>query len=381
MRTMTSKGIHVLVIFGTRPEVIKLAPVIRELSRQRRRFKLTVCATAQHRDLLDQAIGIFGIRVHRDLNIMRPNQRLDRLTAQLTMGVSGVLRDTQPDAIIVQGDTTTTFASALAAYYQRIPVAHVEAGLRTQDRFAPFPEEINRRLVTHLADYHFAPTSWAESNLLREGVSPDKIFVTGNTVVDAFLEIRRRVDRHPPVIPTLNGLARNGRKLILVTAHRRESFGLPLERICRALRALAMARDDIEIVYPVHPNPSVRGTVESLVTGVPRVHLIEPLEYVPFVWLMTQAYLALTDSGGIQEEMPSLGRPVLVMRDKTERPEGIEAGACVLVGTSEHRIRDEVVRLLDDACAYRRFACGANPFGDGAAAGRIVAHMHRLLSP
>lgn len=376
---MRQKRVHALVVFGTRPEAIKLAPVIREFSRRRRQFKLTVCATAQHRQLLDQVTRLFRIPVHYDLNIMKPDQKLDQLTAQTMVQISGVLKKIRPDVILVQGDTTTTFVTALAGFYQRIPIAHIEAGLRTQDRFAPFPEEINRRLTTHLADYHFAPTTWAKNNLLREGIPPERIFVTGNTVVDVFREAQRLVRRRPPTIPSLKGLNWGNRKLVLVTAHRRENFGRGIEGICLALRHLALSRDDIEIVYPVHPNPNVREPVQRFIGALRRIHLIAPLEYLQFVWLMTQAYLVLTDSGGIQEEMPSLGRPVLVMREKTERPEGVEAGVCQLVGTHPDAIRRAVVHLLDDRGAYRQFGHRGNPFGDGKAAPRIVRHLTRIL--
>lgn len=372
---MRRKRIHALVVFGTRPEAIKLAPVIRELSRRREEFKLTVCATAQHRQMLDQVTQLFRIRVHDDLDLMKPNQSLDQLTARAMVKVSAMLKWVKPDVVIVQGDTTTAFVAALAAFYQRIPVAHVEAGLRTEDKFHPFPEEINRRLTTQLADYHFAPTDWARKNLVREGVSPERVFVTGNTVVDVFLDAMRLVSRRPPAISSLNCVRRAGRKLILVTAHRRENFGKGITNICSALRNLALSRDDIEIVYPVHPNPNVLGPVNRLLGGQPRIRLIKPLEYLQFVWLMTQSYLALTDSGGIQEEMPSLGRPVLVMRDKTERPEGLQAGVCQLVGTDPTQIQDAVIRLLDNDRAYRQFASQRNPFGDGKAAARIVEHI------
>ena len=376
---MKRKRIRALVIFGTRPEAIKLAPVIREFLRRRREFRLTVCATAQHRHLLDQVTRRFRIHVDHDLNIMKQDQKLDQLTARAIVQVSSMLEETRPDVVLVQGDTTTAFAAALAAFYLRIPVAHVEAGLRTEDRFAPFPEEINRRLTTHLADYHFASTDWAKQNLLREGVASKRILVTGNTVVDVFLEAERLVGLHPPAIPSLKGLSWSNRKIILVTAHRRENFGEGLRNIFAALRRLALIRDDIEIVYPVHPNPNVRIPVNRYLGKLPHVHLIEPLEYLQFVWLMTQAYLVLTDSGGIQEEMPSLGRPVLVMRDKTERPEGIEAGVCQLVGTNPNRIRRAVLALLDDKRAYRQFGRRGNPFGDGKAAPRIVKHLARAL--
>ncbi len=376
---MRDRRIHALVVFGTRPEAIKLAPVIRELSRRRKEFRLTVCATAQHRQLLDQVTRLFRIHVHRDLNIMKPDQKLDQLTALAMVRVSAMLKQVQPDVIVLQGDTTTTFVTALAGFYQRIPVAHVEAGLRTLDRFAPFPEEINRRLTTHLADYHFAPTDWAKKNLLREGIAPERVLVTGNTVVDAFREAQSLVRRKPPTIPSLKGLSWAHRKLVLVTAHRRENFGRGLEGICLALRQLALSRDDLEIVYPVHPNPNVREPVWKSIGGLRHIHLIEPLAYLQFIWLMTQAYLVLTDSGGIQEEMPSLGRPVLVMREKTERPEGLEAGVCQLVGTNPDAIRSAVVRLLDDKRAYRQFGHRGNPFGDGKASPRIVRYLARVL--
>lgn len=372
---------HALVVLGTRPEAIKLAPVIHELLQRPLDFGLSVCATGQHRLLLDQVMRSFRLPVHYDLRIMTSNQALDKLTARILVRVAEVLRRAQPDVILVQGDTTTTLGATLAGFYQRIPVAHVEAGLRTQDRYAPFPEEINRRLTSQMADYHFAPTEWARNNLLREGIRAQTIFVTGNTVVDAFLTARDRVLQHPPAIPSLNGLDWKQRRLVLVTAHRRENFGPPLESICYALRQLALSRADLEIVYPVHPNPNVRGTVWRLLSGIPRVHLLEPLEYLPFVWLMTQAYLVLTDSGGIQEEMPSLRRPVLVLREKTERPEGLEAGVCQLVGTDSASIQSAVVRLLDDKRAYRQFARRRNPFGDGKAARRIVNHLARVVRP
>jgi UDP-N-acetylglucosamine 2-epimerase (non-hydrolysing) len=375
---MKRKRIHALVIFGTRPEAIKLAPVIREL-RENPRFRVSVCATAQHRQLLDQVTRLFRIRVNHDLDLMRPDQKLDQFTGQTIIRLSSTLKAMRPDVVVIQGDTTTAFVSALASFYQKIPVAHVEAGLRTLDRYSPFPEEMNRRLTSHLANYHFAPTKWAKQNLVREGVRGDQIFITGNTVVDVFLEAQRAVCRRPPEIPSLNGFDWTTRKLILVTAHRRENFGQRLEEICLALRQLALSREDIEIVYPVHPNPNVRGPVWQSIGGIPRIHLIEPLEYLQFVRLMSHAYLALTDSGGIQEEMPSLGRPVLVMREETERPEGIQAGVCKLVGTHTGTIVNTVTRLLEDECCYHQFGRHVNPFGDGQAAPRIVKHLTRVL--
>jgi UDP-N-acetylglucosamine 2-epimerase (non-hydrolysing) len=364
-----------LVVMGTRPECIKLAPVINELRQHKREFDLFVCATAQHRELLDQVVQIYKVPVHYDLNIMSRNQTLESLTSRLLTRVSRVLKEVRPDIVLVQGDTTTAFTASLAAFYQRIPVAHVEAGLRTNDPFAPFPEEINRRLTTHVTRFHFAPTEWARRNLLAEGIADDRIFVTGNTVVDAFLNAHRLVQRRPPRIPELDGFLKSARKVVLVTAHRRENFGAPLEQICQALKQLATTRDDIEIVYPVHPNPNVHGPVWKRLGSVPRIRLLRPLEYLQFVWLMGHSFLALTDSGGIQEEMPSLKRPVLVMREKTERPEGVEAGVCQLVGTDAATICAAVTRLLDDARAYADFGRNPSPFGDGKAAPRIVREI------
>lgn len=370
---------HVLVALGTRPEALKLAPVIRELMRQRKEFRFSVCATAQHRQLLDQVTKLFRIPVHHDLDLMIDNQTLPDLTARALVGFSAVVEEAKPDVIVVQGDTTTTFVAALAGFYQRVPVAHVEAGLRTHDRYAPFPEEINRRLTTQVCSFHFAPTSWARDNLLREGVPAESIYVTGNTVVDTFLEAQKLVRRRAPSVPGLRTVNWNRHKLILVTAHRRENFGEGIRGICHALREIVQRHQDVEIVYPVHPNPNVRRPVSALLGDIPRIHLLEPLAYLPFVWLMTQAYLVLTDSGGIQEEMPSLGRPVLVMREKTERPEGVNAGVCQLVGTRSESIVGAVTRLLSNEQAYRSFGDLKNPFGDGKAAARIVSHLYEAL--
>ena len=374
--------LKVLIILGTRPEAIKLAPVIRELQRFTRDFRLYLCATGQHRELFEQvkAAGLFHVPLQYELKVMKLNQTLDELTTNLLMGISGVLKEVRPNLIIVQGDTSTALVGALAGFYHHIKVAHIEAGLRTQDRFAPFPEEINRRLISQIADFQFAPTEWAGRNLIREGIPRARVFVTGNTVVDVFLAVRRRVTNTPPRIPELDSVPiSREKKLILVTAHRRESFGTGIINICSALRSLAELRSDIEIVYPVHPNPNICGPVHKRLEGVPRIHLIPPLEYVAFTWLMTKAYLALTDSGGIQEEMPSLRRPVLVMRDKTERPEGLRAGVCKLVGTDPEVIERTVVRLLDDRRAYKRFSRNPNPFGDGKASRRIVRILRREL--
>lgn len=361
--------IKVLTIFGTRPEAIKLAPVIRELEKHMESFISRVCVTAQHREMLDPFLELFRIRPDYDLDIMRPNQSLFDVTTRALSGLREILKRERPDLVLVQGDTTTAFAVALAAFYLRVKIAHVEAGLRTEDKYNPFPEEINRRLITHLADLHFAPTERARTNLLREGIRDETIFVTGNTVVDALfmvLELTKAED-------ALRNLGLDPRKrLILVTAHRRESFGAGIMNICLAIREIVARAPEVEVVYPVHLNPNVRSVVHRILDGVERVHLIEPLDYVAFVHLMNRAYLILTDSGGIQEEAPSLGKPVLVLRKATERPEVLEAGAAKLVGTDPENIVQETLRLLEDEDEYQRMATVPNPFGDGHAAERII---------
>lgn len=377
---MPAKRLQVLVVFGTRPEAIKLAPVIRELRRFPNRFRTRVCITSQHRHLLEPILRWFRIPVHHDLDVMRPSQELCGLSSLVLTRFHEVLAAQRPDVVLVQGDTTTAMVAALAAFYHRVPVGHVEAGLRTLDRYSPFPEEINRRLVSHLATLHFAPTHWSRDNLLKEGILRRRIVVTGNTVIDAFFQTRGRVMRLPPEIPELRGLDFRARKLIVVTAHRRENFGPGLTDICRGIRRLACEREDIEIVFPVHPNPNVRAIVHPSLGGMDHVHLIEPLDYPRFVWLLSQAYLALSDSGGIQEEMPALKKPALVMRDNTERPEGVKAGVCKLVGTSSEKIFRTVTHLLDDPRAYAQFARRPNPFGDGKAAQRIVAALRAFPS-
>jgi len=375
---MPVKRLKVQVVLGTRPEAIKLAPVILELGRRRDQFQTRVCITAQHRNLLEPILRWFHIAVHDDLNVMRPNQELCGLSALILERFHEVLASRRPDVVLVQGDTTTAMVASLAAFYHRVPVGHVEAGLRTLDRYSPFPEEINRRLVSHLATLHFAPTNWSRENLLKEGVPRQRIIVTGNTVIDAFLATRDRVVRRPPAIPQLGGLQLGARKIIVVTAHRRENFGPGLASICEGLQRLVSQREDIEIVFPVHPNPNVQAMVRPKLEGVTRIHLIDPLDYPAFVWLLSHAYLALSDSGGIQEEMPSLGRPALVMRENTERPEGVKAGVCKLVGTSADVIFRTVTQLLDDRRAYSHFARRRNPFGDGKAAQKIVAALADL---
>jgi UDP-N-acetylglucosamine 2-epimerase (non-hydrolysing) len=364
------------VVVGTRPEAIKLCPVFLELQR-RSEFAVQLCATAQHRELLDQVLDVFGVAPDWDLDLMRPGQTLAETTARVIAGLEAVLQDARPDMVLVQGDTTTTLCGALAAFYHRIPVGHVEAGLRTWDPQQPFPEEMNRVLTSRLATLHFAATRWAAENLLREGVPEARIAVTGNPGIDAVLWVRDRLEQG--LLPSRPWPQLDGsRKLILVTAHRRESFGEGFRRICAALAELA-ARDDVEIVYPVHPNPNVQVPVRQLLAGIPNIHLIEPLEYVPFVDLMRRAWLVLTDSGGIQEEGPSLGKPILVLREKTERPEGVEAGSVKLVGTQTRRIVEEAVRLLEDRQEYERMARVHNPYGDGHASRRIADAIHSFF--
>jgi UDP-N-acetylglucosamine 2-epimerase (non-hydrolysing) len=371
-----SRRLKVLFVFGTRPEAIKMAPLIRELRRSPDRFQARVCVTAQHREMLDQVLALFQIEPDVDLDVMRPNQTLHEITASVMLGLRPILDGEQPDWVLVQGDTTTTFAASLAAFYQRIPVAHVEAGLRTGNRFAPWPEEMNRVLTSRLASLHFAPTAAARDNLLHEGVPDDLIHVTGNTVVDALLEVRDQLAGNRELTARLDrqyDFLDRRKHLILVTGHRRESFGAGFESICWALAELEHRREDIEILYPVHLNPNVRDPVGRILDGRSRIHLIEPVEYSAMVYLMGRSHFILTDSGGIQEEAPSLGKPVLVMRETTERPEAVAAGTVRIVGTEQKRIVEESLRLLDDAQHYGRMSHAHNPYGDGQAARRIAA--------
>jgi len=367
---------RVMFCFGTRPEAIKLAPVIQELSRRAREFQPVVLVTAQHRQMLDQVLRVFDITPDYDLDVMRPGQSLADVTVGVLRGVERVLRRVGPDLVMVQGDTTSALAAALAAFYERIPVGHVEAGLRTGDKYSPYPEEMNRRLVSSLADLHFAPTRTARDNLLREGVPRGRIRVTGNTVVDALRAIRASKAKWR--VPVLDRIA-PGQRVVLVTAHRRESFGPGFGRICRALRTIVERSPDVEVVYPVHLNPNVRRPVRAILGRNPRVHLLEPMEYLPFVRLMERAYLILTDSGGIQEEASVLGKPVLVMRDVTERPEAVAAGIARLVGTDTDMIVSATERLLRSAAPYRSMAHVRNPFGDGRASRRIVDVLSRFF--
>ncbi len=334
-----------------------------------------VCVTAQHREMLDQVLSVFDVRPDHDLDIMQPGQSLAQVTSRAIAGLDDVIRQVQPDMTLVQGDTTTAFCGALAAHYQHAPVGHVEAGLRTGNKFAPFPEEMNRRLIGRLADQHFAPTQHARDTLLGEAIDPATVHLTGNTVIDALLRVRQQVRDQPPELPaglqqTLNAL--NGHPLVLVTGHRRESFGSGFESICEAIREVAELQPDVHFVYPVHLNPNVREPVNRILAGHSQIHLVEPLTYEPFVWLMDQATVVLTDSGGVQEEAPSLGKPVLVMRETTERPEGVEAGNARLVGTGRQRIVQELVQLLTDESARDQMAAVANPYGDGTASRQIA---------
>lgn len=362
----------ILTVIGTRPEAIKLAPVIMELKRRPDHFILRVCTTAQHRQMLDQALEPFGIEVDYDLNIMAPGQSLAQVTACAVEGLDRVIAEEQPDVVLVQGDTTTAFCGALAAYYHQVQVGHIEAGLRTGDKYTPFPEEINRRLIAQLADYHFAPTARAREALVSEGVAASAVFVTGNTVIDALLWARERVREVCPELPDGLAEAIDSRRVILVTGHRRESFGEGFENICHAIREVSDIFPDVVFVYPVHLNPNVREPVNRILGRHERIHLIEPLPYASFVWLMDRATVVLTDSGGVQEEAPSMGKPVLVMRKTTERPEGIEAGNARLVGVQKERIVDELVRLLRYPKQRAAMAAVRNPYGDGKASSRIV---------
>ena len=370
----------VLVVFGTRPEAIKLAPVIIELERHPASFRTLVCATGQHQEMLDDVLRVFRLRPHENLRVMRPHQTLTQVTTATLEGLERVLTRERPHLALVQGDSTTAVTAALAAYYHRVPVGHVEAGLRTSDKYRPFPEEINRRLTTSLADFHFAPTDAARENLLREGIREEDVAVTGNTVIDALVSIRTRLSEDPGLAHDPIGSGET-RRIIVVTAHRRESFGEQFRHICEAIRAVAERRPDVLFVYPVHLNPNVQGPVHEILQGVCNVRLIPPMDYASFVALMVRAHILLTDSGGLQEEGPALGKPVLVMREISERPEGLAAGASVLVGTTPDRIVGAVLSLLDDPERYRAMASGTSPYGDGRASERIVQFLRdRCLS-
>ncbi|MFX4262665.1 non-hydrolyzing UDP-N-acetylglucosamine 2-epimerase [Pelotomaculum propionicicum] len=362
--------LKIVAVFGTRPEAIKMAPLVKELEKYPQIINCKVAVTAQHREMLDQVLSLFEIKPAYDLNIMKQGQNLFDITARALSGLQQVLSEEKPDLVLVHGDTTTTFVAALASYYLQIPVGHVEAGLRTHDKFSPFPEEINRHLTGVLADINFAPTATARKNLLEEGVPPEKIYVTGNTVIDALLATVRPEYRFGDDV--LDAINYDSRRVLLVTTHRRENLGEPMREIYRALRGVVEDYPDVEVVFPVHKNPAVRSVVDGELGGLDRVHLIEPMDYQPFVNLINRAYLVLSDSGGIQEEAPSLGKPVLVLRNTTERPEAVEAGTVSLVGTGREKVSGETRRLLDSDIFYKEMANAVNPYGDGFASQRIV---------
>ncbi len=362
--------IKILSVFGTRPEAIKMAPVIRELEKHPSEIESIVCVTAQHREMLDQVLDLFEIQPDYDLNLMQPNQNLEQLTSRILLELSPVLRAEKPDWLLVQGDTTTVMAASLAAFYQGIKVGHVEAGLRTGDKRQPFPEEINRRIAGVIADMHFAPTHQAKNNLLAEGIALSQIIKTGNTVIDALLWVAK-LPLPTPINELLDRITEP--RKILVTAHRRENFGKPLESICFALKEIAKQyENDVHLIYPVHLNPKVQEPVQRILGDIPNITLLPPLDYLSLVHLMKNAYLVLTDSGGIQEEAPGLGKPVLVLRSKTERPEGVLAGTVKLVGTDKEKIIKSTHYLLDDQNAYTQMAQSVNPYGDGQASQRVV---------
>ncbi|HEY8197846.1 MAG TPA: UDP-N-acetylglucosamine 2-epimerase (non-hydrolyzing) [Gemmatimonadales bacterium] len=364
--------IRVLSVFGTRPEAIKMAPVVRALQNAPDRFESVVCVSAQHRAMLDQVLDVFGLVADHDLDLMVAGQSPAGITARVLERLPPLLQQIRPDVLLVQGDTMTSFAAAFAAFLEKIPSGHVEAGLRTGDRYQPFPEEMNRVLTTRLASIHFAPTTQAQAALLSEGIPAADVHLTGNTVIDALLQtVRPTYSFREPGLASLDP----ARRLVLITTHRRESFGAPLESTCAAIRELARRHPDLQFVLPVHPNPQVKETVQRLLCDLPGMHLIEPVDYVEFVQLMNRAYLVLTDSGGVQEEAPSLGKPVLVLREVTERPEGVEAGTAVVVGTDRDRIVSVASELLTSRAAYARMANAVNPYGDGLASGRIVAAL------
>ncbi|MBD5781464.1 UDP-N-acetylglucosamine 2-epimerase (non-hydrolyzing) [Pelagicoccus sp. NFK12] len=364
----------VLCVFGTRPEAIKMAPLVHEL-KSRPEIDCRVCVTAQHREMLDQVLELFEITPDYDLNLMKPGQDLYDITCNILTGIKPVLADFQPDTVLVHGDTSTTLSTTLAAYYQKIDVGHVEAGLRTGNIYSPWPEEANRKLTGALAKYNFCPTEKSQQNLLAENVSTESIHVTGNTVIDALLWVSQKLDRDQTLSRKLADqfeFLNAEKRLILVTGHRRESFGQGFENICQALKEIADAHPDCEIVYPVHLNPNVQEPVNRILKGQSNIHLIAPLDYLPFVYLMQRSYLIITDSGGVQEEAPSLGKPVLVMRDTTERPEAVEAGTVKLVGANKDNIVREARALLSDETQYNAMSRAHNPYGDGKACPRIA---------
>ena len=382
-----------MLVFGTRPEAIKMAPLVKEFRKYPEKFETVVCVTGQHREMLDQVLRLFNIEPDYDLNIMKQGQDLYDVTARILTGMRNILQEVQPDLVLVHGDTTTSTASALAAFYQQIPVGHVEAGLRTHNIYSPWPEEINRQITGRIATWHFSPTALSRNNLLLEGVDEKQIRITGNTVIDALYHVVATIREDPSLqkrlinelkeagYKTIGTIKQSRRKSVLITGHRRENFGKGFIRICRAIKTLSERYPDVDFVYPMHLNPNVREPIHEVFGKVhqPNLFFIEPLEYLPFVYLMERSALVLTDSGGIQEEAPGLGKPVLVMRDTTERPEALEAGTVKLVGTDCDRIVDEVSRLLDDNAYYNRMSQAINPYGDGTASQRIVQTIEKVI--
>lgn len=372
----------ILLVFGTRPEAIKMAPLALKLQHYSQDFETKVCVTGQHRQMLDQVLELFGLKPDFDLNLMKPGQILSDVTSGVLIGLEQVFEQWLPDVILVHGDTATTFAASLAAYYHKIKVGHVEAGLRTGDLYSPWPEEANRQLTGVLANYHFAPTQSSYDNLIKENVNPATIVVTGNTVIDALLQVKQKVEQDQTLVEQFQqqfSFLEKEKKLILVTGHRRENFGQGFLNICQALANLAKKYPDIQIVYPVHLNPNVQQPVNALLADIDNVYLIAPQDYLPFVYLMNHSYLILTDSGGIQEEAPSLGKPVLVMRDTTERPEAVQAGTVRLVGTEIAAIEQSVAELLENPDVYAEMAAAHNPYGDGTACQQIIQFLLQVL--
>ncbi len=371
----------ILIVFGTRPEAIKMAPLVKEFQKYTDDFETKVCVTAQHREMLDQVLKMFEITPDYDLNIMKPGQDLYDVTSNVLLGMKDVLTDFHPDVVLVHGDTTTTSATSLAAFYQKITVGHVEAGLRTHDMYSPWPEEANRQITGVLANYHFAPTTTSRDNLLEENKDEANVIVTGNTVIDALFLALEKIESDEKlkntIISNINVMYKmdDSKKMVLVTGHRRENFGQGFINICKALKEIAIKNQDIDIVYPVHLNPNVQQPVKELLSATKNIYLIEPLQYEQFIYMMNKAYFIITDSGGVQEEAPSLGKPVLVMRDTTERPEALEAGTVKLVGTDAALITNEAQELLDNAQAYEHMSHASNPYGDGHACEKVVAFL------
>ena len=370
--------IKILFVFGTRPEAIKMLPLIKEFKKETT-FNIKICVTAQHREMLDQVLNLFDVVPDYDLNIMKPNQDLFSITSNILLGLKPILAEFEPKYVFVHGDTTTSMAAALAATYANAIICHVEAGLRTNDKSSPFPEEINRQLTSRIADYHFAPTEQAKANLLKENIAEEKIIVTGNTVIDALmLASKMVVTLETDEIKYLKNIIDIKKKIILVTGHRRENHGTAILNICAALKETAIAHQDVQIIYPLHLNPNIFNPVKKILAGTGNIYLIQPLAYSSFVWLMNKSHIILTDSGGIQEEAPSLGKPVLVMRETSERPEAIKAGTAILVGSDVIKIKDELNTLLNDVDKYNKMALRTNPFGDGYACKRIVSFFKTI---